>query len=86
MQMEMWPELINPSSVAAALERSITRPLMNGPRSLMRTTTDLPLCRLTTVHVVPNGKVRCAAVISAGFMRSPDAVCEVSAYQDALSH
>ena len=31
-----------PSSSAAACERSMTRPVMNGPRSLITTVTDLP--------------------------------------------
>ena len=50
----------------------------------MRTTTDLPLFGLVTRSVVPNGKVLCAAVNLAGFIGSPLAVFEVSAYQDAV--
>jgi hypothetical protein len=78
-----WPRPIMPILLAAAFDKSNTRPLMNGPRSLMRTTTDLPLFGLVTFSLVPNGKVLCAAVSLAGFMRSPDAVLDVSAYQDA---
>jgi hypothetical protein len=47
----------------------------NGPRSLIRTTAERPLHRLTTVTLVPNGSVRCAAVISPVFIVSPLAVC-----------
>ena len=73
-----------PMRCAAALDKSNTRPLMNGPRSFMRTTTDLPLFGLVTFNLVPNGKVLCAAVKLAGFMRSPLAVMEVNAYQEAV--
>ena len=60
------------------------RPRINGPRSLIRTTTLLPFLLLITLILLPNGKLRCAAVIAEGFMRSPFAVFECSAYQDAL--
>jgi hypothetical protein len=36
---------------------------LNGPRSLIRTSTALPSTRLSTRMRVPKGKVRCAAVI-----------------------
>src|SRR5690554_4613249 len=77
---------MKPSLCAAALDRSRTRPLANGPRSLMRTITLLPFFWLVTLTFVPKGSVRCAAVMAAGFMRSPDAVFEVRAYQEALPH
>jgi hypothetical protein len=35
---------------------------------------------------VPNGRLLCAAVIADGFIRSPFAVLECSAYQDARPH
>jgi hypothetical protein len=50
------------SASAAARERSMTRSGLNGPRSLMRTSTLRPLSRLTTRTTVPNGSVRWAAV------------------------
>ena len=83
---DVWPELMKPSRLAAPFDRSITRPLMNGPRSLIRTTTLRPLLRLVTFNLVPKGKVRCAAVNADGFMRSPEAVFECSAYQEARPH
>ncbi len=43
---------------AARCERSITRPGLNGPRSLMRTTTLSPLSTLVTRTRVPKGSVR----------------------------
>lgn len=47
---------------------------MKGPRSLMRTTTSLPLtCDLTRTRV-PKGSVLCAAVSSLVLKRSPLAV------------
>lgn len=66
--MPIWP--------AAAFDRSMIRPLTNGPRSLIRTTTDLPVRELVTFTLVPKGRLRCAAVIFAGFIISPDAVFE----------
>src|SRR5690606_40722983 len=75
-----------PSLRAAARERSSTRPLMNGPRSLMRTVTELPLRTLVTLSTDPKGRWRCAAVSASGFIRSPEAVFDVSAYQDARRH
>src|SRR5690606_1965103 len=77
---------MKPSFAAAALERSMTRPLMKGPRSLMRTTTVLPLRRLVTFTFVPKGRLRWAAVNAAGFIRSPDAGLDVSAYHEAPPH
>src|SRR6218665_1685197 len=71
---------------AAALDRSRTRPRMNGPRSLMRTTTLRPLLRLVTFTLVPNRSERWAAVRSLAFMRSPEAVFEPSAYHEAPPH
>ena len=53
---------------------------------MMRTTTLRPLLRLTTFTLVPKGSERWAAVIAAGFMRSPEAVLDVSAYQEARPH
>lgn len=50
------------------------RPPANGPRSLMRTSTDRPLSRLVTRTQVPNGSVRWAAVIWPMSYTSPLAV------------
>ena len=86
MQTGVCPRLRYPSFAAAALERSIILPRMNGPRSLILTMTLLPFRRLVTRTFVPNRKLRCAAVIAEGFMRSPEAVLEVNAYQEALPH
>ena len=49
-------------ALAAARERSMIRPLVNGPRSFIRTSTDFPLSRLVTFTMLPHGRVRCAAV------------------------
>jgi hypothetical protein len=42
------------------------RPLMNGPRSEIRTSTDRPLALFVTVAWLPKRLVRCAAVSSVG--------------------
>lgn len=58
----------------AALDRSMTRPFTNGPRSLILTLTDLPLLIFMTMTSVPKGKVLWAAVIARLSKRSPLAV------------
>src|SRR3954454_9267111 len=63
-----------PTASAAAFERSMTRPWAYGPRSLMRTTTELPVCSFVTRSWVPNGSVLCAAVRAFVLNRSPLAV------------
>jgi hypothetical protein len=50
------------------------RPATNGPRSLTRTTTTIPLARFVTRTIVPNGKVRWAAVKASASNISPLAV------------
>src|SRR5690606_10759195 len=55
-------------------------------RSLMRTVTELPLRTLVTLSTDPKGRWRCAAVSASGFIRSPEAAFDVSAYQDARPH
>jgi len=40
----------------------MTRPRTKGPRSVIVTTTDFPLLPCVTRTLVPNGRVRCAAV------------------------
>ena len=62
------------SSCAAAGERSMIRPLLNGPRSLIRTMTVRPFCKLVTRTIVPKGSERCAAVSLLGKNNSPLAV------------
>ena len=49
----------------------------------MRTMTLLPLCLFVTFNFVPNAMERCAAVNFEGFIRSPEAVLECIAYQEA---
>lgn len=63
-----------PNRRAAVGVTSMTRPRTNGPRSLIRTTTERPLRRLVTRTIVPNGSVRCAAVMPLALAVSPLAV------------
>jgi len=86
MQTGAWPDRTMPILPAAALDRSMIRPLTNGPRSLIRTMTDFPVREFVTFTLAPKGRLRCAAVIWAGFIISPDAVRECSAYQEAPPH
>lgn len=55
-----------PSARAAPDDRSMQRPLMNGPRSLIRTVTLRPLLWEVTVTCDPNDRVRWAAVMALG--------------------
>src|SRR5262249_40280616 len=58
----------------AAGVRSRQRLATNGPRSLIRTTTDLPLLTFVTLTRVLNGRVLCAGVKSLTWKISPLAV------------
>src|ERR1035437_7684179 len=67
----------NPSARAAAGVTSITLPRINGPRSLIRTTTERPLRRLMICTWVPNGSVRWAPVrlaLQLRFLRSSESI------------
>src|SRR5438552_13905747 len=64
----------------------MARPRTNGPRSLMRTTTERPFARFVTRARVPIGSERCAAVNSFASKRPPLAVrlpSKLSPYHDA---
>ena len=77
----------NPSWLAPAAVRSITRPGTNGPRSLMRTVIERPLFVCVTCTMVPKGKLRCAAVSVSDFSGSPFAVSSplyAPLYNDAM--
>ena len=52
------PDATRPRILAAARDTSMMRPLPNGPRSLIRTSTDFPLVRLVTFTLLPHGRVR----------------------------
>src|ERR671925_26444 len=55
------PDSKKPSSSAAARDTSIIRPGMNGPLSLIVTSTELPFVKLMTLALLPSGNVLCAA-------------------------
>src|SRR5215203_525960 len=74
---------VMPMARAAARERSITRPLVNGPRSVIFTVTARPLRRFTTSTFVPNGRVRWPAVKAPASKTSPLAVRFFRSYQAA---
>ncbi len=66
----------------------MTRPRTNGPRSLMRTTTERPFARFVTRARVPSGSERCAAVKPSASNRSPLAVrlpSRLAPYHDATT-
>jgi hypothetical protein len=56
------PAPTKPRACAVALETSSIRPPMEGPRSLMRTTTERPFRRLVISTQLPNGSSGWAAV------------------------
>ena len=75
-----------PSKRAAAGVRSMIRPRTKGPRSVIVTMTDFPLFLCVTRTLVPNGRVRCAAVSVWSVILAPLAVlrpCLVE-YTDAM--
>src|ERR1700732_248209 len=75
------------SSFAAPQDRSITRSGYSTPRSVIVTTTDRWLRRFVTFTLLPNGKVRWAAVSSYILNRRPLAVrwpCSTEPYQLAM--
>ena len=83
------PRPRNPSFRAAAFDTSITRPRTCGPRSTIRTVTLRPLRRSVTRTRLPNGRVRCAAIMAFGSNFTPLAVrlpANLSPYHDALPH
>lgn len=59
---------------AAALERSIRRALVKGPRSVIVTVTASPVLRLLTSALLVRGRVKLAAVNARSSNRLPDAV------------
>src|ERR1700730_6850352 len=79
------PFLAIPIFSAARLDRSRLRPRTYGPRSLIRTFTELPVTGLVTTTEEPIGKVRDAAVKSLGWWGAPLAVaspaCAVPGYE-----
>ena len=68
------PGLWIPTRRAAVYDRSMIRPRIYGPRSLIRTTIDWPVFRLVTRTHEPKGRVLWAAVIAYWLYRSPFAV------------
>src|SRR5262245_43302696 len=77
------PSAIISSALAAAFDRSMMRPATNGPRSLIRTTTERPLAVFSMRTLVPNGRELCAAVSATSSIFSPLAVTESRLYQEA---
>src|SRR5215468_4946411 len=79
-----WPKPLRPIARAAPVDRSSTRPLMNGPRSLTVTTTLRLPC--VTRSLVPKGSERWAQVIAFSLKRWPDAVLlpDSLPYMDAM--
>jgi hypothetical protein len=61
MLMRETPCPVMPILSADALERSMTRPTVSGPRTMMRTSTERPLRKCLTRTRVPNGSVLWAA-------------------------
>jgi hypothetical protein len=80
------PLFVSPILWAAAVDRSILRPGVTGPRSLILTLTQRPFCRLVTRTIDPIGSVFEAAVKPLGSKPSPFAVRRPlypGPYQDA---
>ena len=81
------PSSTMPSARAAAFDRSMSRPSIHGPRSLITTVIEAPVLRWITLTSAPNGSSRCAAVSWFMSKTSPLAVSRPwngSPYQEAV--
>src|ERR1700693_430101 len=74
------PTLARPIACAAPRDRSMSRPRVNGPRSLIVTTVEAPVPGFVTFTRVPNGSVLCAAVTPSGRNGWPLLVCRPELY------
>lgn len=66
------PERNMSRHLAASSDTSMIRPVQSaGPRSVISTSHEWLLVRLVTMTLVPNGRVRCAAVMRDPFSGTP---------------
>ena len=79
MRTRATPAPVMRSARAALVERSIARPRMNGPRSAMRTITELPFDMFVTRTRVPNGAKAIPNIVSALEGRGFDVASVVAA-------
>ena len=66
ISVHTFPTLVRPIARAAPCDKSMSRPRVNGPRSLIVTIVETPVRGFVTFTRVPNGNVLCAAVRSSG--------------------
>ena len=74
------PTLERPIARAAPRDKSMSRPRVNGPRSLIVTTVEAPVWGFVSFTRVPNGSFLCAAVRPSGRNAWPLAVPEPTLY------
>ena len=74
------PTLVRPIARAAPGDKSMSRPRVNGPRSLIVTTVEAPVWGFVSFTRVPNGSFLCAAVRPSGRNVWPLAVREPALY------
>src|ERR1700686_4724328 len=84
ISVQTVPTCLRPIASAAPAERSMSRPRVNGPRSLIVTTTEPPVRGLVTTTLVPNGNVLWAAVPPSARNSRPPAVCRPGVYRVAF--
>jgi hypothetical protein len=77
---QILPTPLRPIARAAPRDRSMSRPRVNGPRSLITTIVDEPVRGLETLTLVPNGSLLCAAVRPSARNGCPLAVCRPELY------
>ena len=74
------PTLVRPIACAAPRDKSMSRPRVNGPRSLIVTIVEEPVRGFVSFTRVPNGSFLCAAVRPSGRNAWPLAVLEPALY------
>jgi hypothetical protein len=77
---QIVPTLVRPIARAAPRDKSMSRPRVNGPRSLIVTTVEAPVRGFVSFTRVPNGSFLCAAVRPSGRNAWPLAVPEPTLY------
>ena len=75
ISVHTFPTSRRPMARAAARDKSMSRPRVNGPRSLIVTIVEAPVRGLVTFSRVPKGNLLCAALRPSGRKVWPLAVC-----------
>jgi hypothetical protein len=75
ISVQTFPTSLRPMARAAPRDRSMSRPRVKGPRSVIVTIVEAPERGLVTFSLVPKGNLLCAALRPSGRKVWPLAVC-----------